>query len=68
MGEGRKLLLIQRKLRSYRKTVVEAILPNHDVTCPTCPANNKCELQSLANNLGVDSEALPNILVKTPAD
>jgi predicted molibdopterin-dependent oxidoreductase YjgC len=40
------------------------ILSNHDVTCPTCSANNKCELQSLANTLGVDPDALPSILVK----
>lgn len=40
------------------------ILSNHDVSCPSCLANNKCELQTLANNLGVDPEKLPNILEK----
>ncbi len=68
VAEGMKIVTNSQKLRSYRKTVVEMILSNHDVTCPTCPANNKCELQTLANNLGVDSDALPNILVKKPAD
>ena len=68
VAEGMKIVTNTRKLRSYRKTLVEMILSNHDVVCPTCVANNKCELQTLANNLGVDPEALPSILVKQPVD
>jgi len=66
--EGMKISTNSHKLRSYRKTLVEMILSNHEVVCPTCVANNKCELQTLANNLGVDPDALPNILVKKPVD
>ncbi len=66
--EGMKIATNSKKLRSYRKTLVEMILSNHEVTCPTCSANNKCELQTLSNNLGVDPDALPNILVKQPVD
>ncbi|HRR98589.1 MAG TPA: [FeFe] hydrogenase, group A, partial [Candidatus Syntrophosphaera sp.] len=68
VSEGMKLITNSKKLRAYRKTLVEMILSNHDVSCPTCVANNKCELQTLANNLGVDSDALPNILEKKPVD
>ena len=68
VAEGMKITTNSKKLRSYRKTLVEMILSNHEVVCPTCAANNKCELQTLANNLGVDPDALPNILVKKPAD
>ena len=68
VSECMKLITNSKKLRAYRKTLVEMILSNHDVSCPTCVANNKCELQSLANNLGVDSDALPNILEKKPVD
>ena len=66
--EGMKITTNTKKLRSYRKTLVEMILSNHEVVCPSCAANNKCELQTLANNLGVDPEALPSILKKQPAD
>jgi NADH-quinone oxidoreductase subunit G len=66
--EGMKVSTNSVNLRSYRKTLLEMILSNHEVVCPSCTANNKCELQTLANNLGVDPEALPNILVKKPAD
>ncbi len=68
VAEGMKIHTNSKKLRSYRKTLIEMILSNHEVVCPTCTANNKCELQTLANNLGVDPDALPNILVKKEAD
>jgi NADH-quinone oxidoreductase subunit G len=68
VAEGMKITTNSKKLRSYRKTLVEMILSNHDVTCPTCAANNKCELQTLSNNLGVDSEHLPQILHKHKND
>jgi len=66
--EGMKIATNSNKLRSYRKTLVEMILSNHEVVCPTCVANNKCELQTLSNNLGVDPDHLPNILAKQPVD
>jgi NADH-quinone oxidoreductase subunit G len=68
VAEGMKITTNSKKLRSYRKTLVEMILSNHDVTCPTCAANNKCELQTLANNLGVDPDHLPQILHKHKND
>ncbi|MDD2331348.1 MAG: NADH-dependent [FeFe] hydrogenase, group A6 [Candidatus Cloacimonetes bacterium] len=68
VAEGMKITTNTNKLRAYRKTLVEMILSNHEVVCPTCAANNKCELQSLANNLGVDPDALPSILQKKKVD
>lgn len=68
VAEGMKVVTNSKKLRTYRKTLVEMILSNHDVVCPTCAANNKCELQTLANNLGVDPENLPSILRKEAVD
>jgi len=68
VAEGMKITTNSQKLRSYRKTLVEMILSNHDVTCPTCAANNKCELQTLSNNLGVKPDHLPQILHKHKED
>lgn len=68
VAEGMKITTNSKKLRSYRRTLVEMILSNHEVACPTCVANNKCELQALSNNLSIDMDALPNILVKRPLD
>ncbi|MDD3563759.1 MAG: NADH-dependent [FeFe] hydrogenase, group A6 [Candidatus Cloacimonetes bacterium] len=68
VAEGMKITSNSKKLRSYRKTLVEMILSNHEVVCPTCAANNHCELQTLANNLGVDPYALPTILEMKEVD
>lgn len=40
-------------VRTTRKTLVELILADHDMDCPTCIKNNRCELQSLAATLGI---------------
>lgn len=56
------------KLRAMRKELLELILANHHVTCPTCVANNKCELQTLANNMGADMEKYPAIFDESPQD
>lgn len=40
-------------VRTTRKTIVELILADHDMDCPTCIKNNRCELQSLATTLGI---------------
>ncbi|HHV37472.1 MAG TPA: 2Fe-2S iron-sulfur cluster binding domain-containing protein [Candidatus Cloacimonetes bacterium] len=68
VAEGMKVVTNSLKLRSYRKTLVEMILSNHEVVCPTCVANNKCELQTLANNMGIDPYKLPTILPDTEVD
>ncbi|NLO43395.1 MAG: ferredoxin [Candidatus Cloacimonetes bacterium] len=68
VAQGMKVVTNSLKLRSYRKTLVEMILSNHEVVCPTCVANNKCELQTLANNMGIDPYALPNIVSEKEVD
>jgi NADH-quinone oxidoreductase subunit G/NADP-reducing hydrogenase subunit HndD len=41
------------KVLAARRTVVELLLANHPDDCLYCSRNGKCELQSLANTLGV---------------
>ena len=38
VSEGMKIVTNSKKLRAYRKTLVEMILSNHDVSCPSCVA------------------------------
>ena len=57
-----------RSLRSMRKELVELILSDHEVVCPTCTSNGKCELQDLANNLGVDMNKYPAIYCNEEED
>lgn len=41
------------KVRAARKTTVELILSDHPYECPTCTRNLNCELQTLAERLGI---------------
>lgn len=41
-------------LREYRKVAVELLLSERTHICSVCVANNACELQELAKELGVD--------------
>ena len=66
--DGMKITTNSLNLRKYRKTLVELVLSNHEVVCPTCEANNKCNLQSLANNLHCDMHNIPNMQTKRAVD
>jgi len=61
------------EVRASRKVTVEMILSDHPYECPTCPRNLNCELQKLAERLGIrkvrfegHKEELP-VDISTPA-
>ncbi len=56
------------KVLNARKTITELILANHDANCTACPKNLNCELQSLANKLGIDKNRFPTVLDVQPID
>lgn len=41
------------RVRRARKLSVELILSDHPYECPTCPRNLNCELQALAERMGI---------------
>ena len=43
-----------KKLRDARRVNLELLLSNHDKKCLSCARNQKCELQQLCNELGVE--------------
>jgi len=55
-------------LREYRKTLMRLILSNHEVACPSCTANNKCELQKIVNDMGLEQGDLPTLYKKSQKD
>lgn len=66
--EGMKVITNSKKLRKLRKLLLEMILSDHDVSCPTCEQNNKCELQDMAYLFNIDDTNLPKVLKKKPLD
>ena len=53
VAEGLEVYTNTPAVRDARKVVLELILSNHDRKCLTCERNRNCELQTLADDLGV---------------
>ena len=53
VSEGLEVYTNTPKVREARKVTLELLLSNHDRQCLTCVRNRNCELQSLADELGV---------------
>ena len=53
VSEGLEILTHTPKVREARKMIIELMLANHPQECLTCSKNQKCELQRLAKELGV---------------
>lgn len=53
VGPGMVVRTNSPQVRASRKATVEMILSDHPYECPTCVRNLNCELQSLAERLGI---------------
>ncbi len=53
VSEGLEIRTSSPKVLSARRAVLELILSDHDRSCLTCKRNTTCELQSLADELGI---------------
>ncbi|MFV0599024.1 MAG: NADH-dependent [FeFe] hydrogenase, group A6 [Bacteroidales bacterium] len=53
VAEGMVIHTCSLRVVNARRTVLELILSDHPADCLICPKNGKCELQSLAQRLGV---------------
>ena len=55
VSEGLEVFTNSEKARNARRLTLELILSNHERKCLTCVRSQNCELQSLAEELGVDN-------------
>ena len=53
VSEGMVVTTNSKKVRDARRTTLELLLSDHDRKCLTCVRNRNCELQRLADELGV---------------
>ncbi len=66
--EGMEVQTSTPAVREARRAVVELLLSNHPLECPTCQRNTSCELQSLAGDLGIREIGYPGERTKLPVD
>ena len=56
------------RLKNYRKTAIEMLMAERVHMCAVCVANDHCELQALANQLGVNHVAFERNFTREPVD
>jgi iron-only hydrogenase group A len=56
------------RVQESRRTIVELLLANHPADCLSCLRNQSCELQALAELLGVKRSAFPRTKKQVKAD
>ena len=66
--EGLEIRTNSPRVLNARKTITELILSNHDANCTACVRNMRCELQSLANRLGIDVNRFEDVHEPKPVD
>ncbi|MEY8364469.1 [FeFe] hydrogenase, group A [Anaerovoracaceae bacterium 41-7] len=66
--DGMKIFTHTRKIQHHRKMVIELLLAAHCRDCTTCAANGVCDLQNLANRLGVTDIRFENYREQYPMD
>ena len=59
VAEGMKVNTNSDRVRRHRRTVVELLLSDHPSDCTTCRKHGHCELQAVAEEVGVERIRLP---------
>jgi bidirectional [NiFe] hydrogenase diaphorase subunit len=66
--EGMDVTADSERLRAYRKMIVELLFAEGNHICSVCVTNGNCELQWLAQRLGVDHIRFPYLYGKRTVD
>jgi NADH-quinone oxidoreductase subunit G len=65
---GLKVQTTTQEIREIRKITIELLLANHDQECLTCPKSMNCQLQSLAQRLGIKKVRFKPVHKPAPVD
>ena len=66
--EGMHVKTHTPKVINARKIITELLLANHDADCTACDKNMNCELQRLANVLGISENRFQRVFEVKPID
>jgi bidirectional [NiFe] hydrogenase diaphorase subunit len=68
VAEGMVVTTDTERLRNYRKMIVEMLFAERNHICAVCVSNGHCELQRVAQKLGVDHIRMPYLHPTLPFD
>ena len=60
VAENQHIFTDNKELKDLRKNIVELVLTDHPMECDTCEVDNNCELQTVANDLGIKEHRYNN--------
>jgi len=60
VGENQHIFTSNEGLQNLRKNIVELVLTDHPMNCDTCEVDKNCELQTVANDLGISDHRYIN--------
>jgi bidirectional [NiFe] hydrogenase diaphorase subunit len=66
--EGMSVRTNSERIKEYRRIALELLFAERNHTCAVCVSNNHCELQALAQKLGVTSVRYAYSFPKLPVD
>lgn len=66
--EGMEVVTKSERLNRYRQMILELLFSEGNHVCSVCVSNGRCELQSLAQSLGIDSIRVPYRYPKRTVD
>ncbi|MCS6861470.1 MAG: bidirectional hydrogenase complex protein HoxU [Abditibacteriales bacterium] len=66
--EGMEVNTATERLKKYRRQILELFFSERNHICSVCVSNGHCELQSLAQQLGVDHVHFPYRYPRLPVD
>ena len=68
VSSGMEVITNSERLHEYRKMTVQLLFAERTHICSVCVANDNCELQALANQLGVDHVILERNFTREEID
>lgn len=66
--EGMQVCTESPRLHEYRRMILELLFAERNHVCSVCVSNGHCDLQSLAQRLGVDHIRFPYVYPDLPVD
>jgi bidirectional [NiFe] hydrogenase diaphorase subunit len=66
--EGIEVRTVTERLTEYRRMTLELLFAERNHVCSVCVSNGHCEMQSLAQHLGIDHIRFPYVYPKLPVD
>ena len=66
--EGMEVVTNSERLLKYRQMIIELVFSERNHICAVCVSNGHCDLQSMAQRLGVDHIRFPYLNPRLPID